>query len=227
MKTLVVGDLHGNIEVCLAALKQTTTDNIVFLGDFLDSFNRSSKDQAQCLFEVLNAIEFGPKNVISLLGNHERSYFCDEMCSGYNHETARLVDLSQSRALKLLKPFVFAQGFLITHAGVSKLLLDYLGLSLEQYLEKGDFVQIGARRAGSDYVGGLYWNDFNTEFEPVDGVKQIFGHTHYQYNGILKGVGDNYNIDCLPQFDVWTMGEPAYGLMIDDTGAQSVDIFSL
>jgi len=227
MKTLVVGDLHGNIEVCLAALNQKTTDNIIFLGDYLDSFNRSAKAQAQCLFEVLNAIEFGSKNVIGLLGNHERSYFNDELCSGWNSETQALVDLSATRAARLLKVHLMAHGYLITHAGVSQLLLDDLGLSLEQYLEKGDFVQIGKRRGGADNVGGLYWNDFTTEFEPIDGVKQIFGHTHYRHNGAMKVIGDNYNIDCLPQFDVLKMGEPAYGLMIDDTGAQSVDIFNL
>ena len=82
-------------------------------------------------------------------------------------------------------------------------------------------------RARAALAGGLYWNDFNSEFEPIEGVKQVFGHTHYRYNGALKTNGDNYNIDCLPQFDILEPGQPAYGLMIEDTGAKCVDIFSI
>ena len=39
MKTIIVGDLHGRIEIAEQLLKEDC--NIVFIGDYLDSFDRS------------------------------------------------------------------------------------------------------------------------------------------------------------------------------------------
>ena len=43
------------------------------------------------------------------------------------------------------------------------------------------------------------WLDFNDEFEPVDGLNQIVGHTNQRTNGcawVFADNSDNYCIDC-------------------------------
>ena len=71
--TLIIGDLHGNIEVIQAAIEQKTTDKVLFIGDYLDSYNRSVEDQVNGLRLVLDACEAEPTVYTGLLGNHELS----------------------------------------------------------------------------------------------------------------------------------------------------------
>lgn len=223
MRTLVVGDLHGNKEIAQQALSNKEADRVVFLGDYLDSFNRSPEDQVETLLTVLEAAETLPDEVVALMGNHERSYmYPTETCSGWRQETDTMVTHLVKRMEDTLKPYHWEQGWLLSHAGVSQGLLAMLDMSVEEYLESGDYCQIGSFRGGCSSEGGLFWNDWNMEFIPINGVKQIVGHTHYSYNGRTKGRGENFNIDCLPQTEVYVEGEtPAVGIMLEDGEASS------
>ena len=238
MKTLLVGDLHGNREIVEAALAQKYAEKVVFVGDYLDSYNRSSDDQVITLILVLDAIEKDPENVKGLLGNHELSYMVEgHQCSGWNSVTDTLVQHLRTRALALLHTHLYVGDYLVTHAGLNQGLLEHLDMTAEEYLEAGDFDQIGRARGGNDKFGGIYWNDYNMEFEPVPGLKQVFGHTHYRvYTDKeirTKGGPDNisFNIDVLPPMTVLNTKFPdeAFGLVIDDeTGnAEVVDILNI
>jgi len=205
---VIIPDLHGKVEVIKLALNQTKYFP-VFLGDYLDSFTRTPEEQVEGLQLVLDAITTG--RAIGLLGNHELSYLEFSMrASGYELQTNELLE---SYALKdkirsLLLPWIEINGFLVSHAGVSLRLLDDLDIDLDQYLDKNYYPEIGVVRGGFDAVGGLFWCDYRTEFKPINGVKQVFGHTAYRKPegnlGIIwKGEGDNisYNCDCLDSSD--------------------------
>ena len=71
MKTLVIGDLHGRWEIAEAAL--ATEHNVVFMGDYLDSFDRTSLECLETLKVVTNAVLAEPERVQALVGNHEMS----------------------------------------------------------------------------------------------------------------------------------------------------------
>ena len=195
--TIVVGDLHGKYEVVDYVL-DTFDEDIVFIGDYLDSFKRTKTDQLRVLDTVLLAVEAEPNRVTALKGNHELSYMAwDERCSGWNSGMQNEV---YSRPMHLLKDYVWVLDTLISHAGVSNALLEQLNTNLTQYLEDGKLLGAGYARGGNAPVGGLYWCDWYKEFEPVIGVPQIVGHTGYRpqgsYNGIILD-GNSFNIDCL------------------------------
>lgn len=235
MKTLIVGDLHGNLEIAKKAITQKTTDKVVFVGDYLDSYTKSVEDQVWTLATVLNAIEEDPDRVTGLLGNHELSYMIDgQYCSGWNQRTDIIVGHMKFRALELLKRYTYVDDILVTHAGVNLDLLTELGLTLQEYLDSDDHLQVGSR-GGSDKFGGLFWNDFTREFVPIPLVKQIFGHTHYIYNPErgLRSRGDeasmSFNIDILPQARnlMEKLGDEAYGVIVEGGAVELVNIFEL
>lgn len=188
MKTLVVGDLHGRLEIAQRALD--TDYPVVFIGDYLDSFNRSVNDQVETLKLVLDAA--GEERCTALMGNHEMSYVHDShRCSGFKaatHMHVKHMDLSA------LKDYVFVEGFLISHAGVSQRLLDYFELTLDEYLDSNNFEQVGCTRGGRYPVGGLRWCDWRDEFAPIADQPQIVGHTRGK---IIRQKGNSYCIDVL------------------------------
>ena len=208
--TLVIGDLHGQLEIAQKALDSIYP--VIFLGDFLDSFTRTVDDQIQTLLLVLNAVERG--NARALMANHEMSYMRPELrCSGWNPATQVHVSHLQYRMDMLLEDYIWCEGFLITHAGVSQRLLDALETDLDTYLSTGDFDQIGRSRGGRAPCGGLRWCDWR-EFEPVEGVDQIVGHTRGR---VIRTKGNNWCIDVLED------REPQ-GLLIQDGTARIIHL---
>lgn len=224
MKTLVVGDIHGHKDSVKAAL--AFDGNVVFVGDFMDSFSQSVESQFGCLADVLDAIQEQNGRVTGLLGNHELSYLDPEMrCSGWNEKAHGYMIHIASRVKELLLPYAWINGVLVSHAGVSQGLLDELGQTLQEYLEKREFYQIGYKRGGKDANGGLFWNDFNTEMIPVPGLTQVVGHSNWRLKGKdVEGVrlleengGKVYNVDNL--------NRKREGVVIDEKGEVSVQEF--
>lgn len=188
MKTIVVGDLHGQIHIAEKALELGLPT--IFIGDYLDSFTVSVENQILLLQVVLDAVKEG--QAVALYGNHELSYMDDFMrCSGFKAATqAHVMHMDLSPLLYWVK----REGFLLSHAGVSQRMLDATDETIEEYLQAGQYADIGYTRGGRSPVGGLLWCDWNQEFQPVEGTPQIVGHT--RGNGIRQK-GNSYCIDCL------------------------------
>lgn len=198
MGTIIVGDLHGQWEIADKVLN--SLNDIVFVGDYLDSFTRTPEDQIRTLSIVLDAIEEEPDRVKGLVGNHEMSYLQPKIhrCGGWKPETDYMFRHLRSRVTMLLEPYTWVEDHLITHAGVSALLVGEDEEDLEKYLEEGDYSQIGKFRGGFNRCGGIFWCDWNKEFIPIEGVKQVMGHTRGKG---IRSTGDpqckSYCIDCL------------------------------
>jgi len=204
----VFGDIHGHLETVEAALA-VDADEIIFVGDFLDSFTRSQEDQMECLNLVLSAT-----NATALLGNHEASYLYDQRCSGYNQTMANIVNAyGRTRLASTLLDHVWLEyehyyPIVITHAGVTA---DWFDIEPRRITEHDvrnwlysapveDRYGVGYARGGNMPVGGHLWCDWWREFEPIPAVRQIVGHSNYRPHGAYGGIvskGDNYNIDCL------------------------------
>jgi hypothetical protein len=223
MKTMVVGDIHGRIHTVEAALNSGYP--VIFVGDYLDSFTAKPVQQIQALKLVIEAVKDGRAQ--ALIGNHEVSYI-DPMqrCSGWNPSTQMGVDqlMADSRVTDpetfqakydtdLLKYYTYCEGFLITHAGVSRTLLESRSQNLAEYLNGGDYLQISRYRGGYQPVGGLLWCDWR-EFEPIPGIKQIVGHTSGK---TIREKDGNYCIDCLEYGD-------QHVLLIEDGVAEIVSL---
>lgn len=194
-KTLVVGDLHGCYDLAAAALSFKGDYNIVFLGDYVDSFCNSVDAQLRTIRLVLG--EHNNNDVTALIGNHEASYLIDGMgCSGWKSKTAAAM-LHLKDLVLALPYYVKRSGWLLSHAGVSARLLDSMGQTYHEYLNNGDYLQIGRARGGLHSIGGLLWCDWHGEFEPLPKLQQIVGHTHNN-QGRIQDKGGSYCIDCLP-----------------------------
>jgi len=103
-----------------------------------------------------------------------------------------------------------ASSYLYSHAGVcpqvfadasGTVTLESIGQILAEAMDKAragayhPALGIGRRRGGTYPVGGITWLDFNAEFTPVPGFKQIVGHTpqpsgfaHQEGNFCLDGI---------------------------------------
>jgi len=203
MKYLVIGDIHGKLEL----VQELLSDNFkeyhkIFVGDFLDSFDRSSDACVQTLRTVLNAV-VGRKNVTALLGNHELSYIRSGMqCSGYDTKTEYHIKHLKAEVLRWFKRYVYiTDEILVTHAGATEQLFPNKKI-LKEKLEADDpsLYNIGRYRGGHSPVGGIFWCDYWAELEPIEGLTQIVGHSaarpQGRYEGVVSQVGI-YNIDCL------------------------------
>lgn len=211
MKTVVVGDIHGDFDKACTFLNMANDDTaVIFVGDFLDSWYNSVDDQVESLFAAVEAVERG-KNVLICRANHEQSYLKDSArCSGWSSETQRLVDAyGLTRIEDVLQDWIWldfdhAKPILITHAGVSALNFSHEDVTadhVDHWLEYSPTLYAaGAARGGTALVGGILWCDWWREFEPLKNIRQIVGHSNARPKGAYEGVvsnGENYNIDCL------------------------------
>lgn len=216
MKTLVVGDLHGQYELAEAALESGFP--VVFLGDYLDSFTRSPVEQCSTLDLVVNAIE-DREDVQGLVGNHELQYMNPKYrCSGFRHETREMLINSGLlvKAEKLLKHYTVVGSFMLSHAGVSKSFIK--SLPLDRYLAAPlDYYTVGFSRGGSSNSGDMFWCDWRYEFEPLDDIPQIVGHTRGNH---IRQRGNSYCIDVLENNNFT-------GLLINTEGGEEIQMYKL
>lgn len=216
MKRLVIGDIHGNIDF-LRKLFNTYEDQyrITLVGDLIDSRHFDIEQQYQCIELAYNKSQEDKCDYI--IGNHEASYFLpNQKCSGFNEILN--VKLLWLKNKNFLKPFIFDEGVLISHAGLTaqlEIAHQITPGNLEEILEKwvqdynSPYYQIGWYRGGGFKYGGLLWCDFDKEFQPTE-ISQVFGHTPCKY---LKSKSKSpdmgkcsricWNIDCIEQDSYW------------------------
>ncbi len=124
---------------------------------------------------------------------------------------------------------------LLTHAGLDRRLLPPICATNEiifKYLDENDndartklkinephwFYGAGRARGGRNKCGGIVWCDFNEEFQPIDELRQIVGHTNqwrtgkaaqYHREGFTNITeANNICIDCnLSQYITITNGK--------------------
>ena len=204
MKYTFVGDIHGKDYAVEAALDRDGMK--IFVGDFMDSFDRTPKQHRRCLELVTRAIEIGEARAI--YGNHELNYLMPRhRCSGWSQAGADLMREFQDKIEELFDPhIILAPDFLVTHAGLTKRLwdgngmdLDSLGTTLSMWWhdDTSPVHYIGVYRGGNRAYGGTFWCDWNQEFEPVPGLRQVCGHSAGGSRGMIRQNGNSYNVDCL------------------------------
>lgn len=147
-------------------------------------------------------------------------------CSGYNNIWDETLKGDLSRGLMQYgEAAIFLEpDIVVTHAGLTKQVWNALELDLEDI--EGDAEHlfesnnatwhgIGRSRGGIKPYGGAYWCDWYDDFEPVEGVRQVTGHTALTAEQLRIGGPKNFketsperswlrqspngdwNIDCL------------------------------
>jgi hypothetical protein len=206
MKITFIGDIHGKVNAVEKAL--ALEGRKIFVGDFIDSWNRSPEDHDKCLKLVLEAIE-QKEPVEAIYGNHELSYIIPQhRCSGYKYIHEQIMNRYKERIKQAFKPFILLdKDFLVSHAGLTKDLWDNESLTFENLSETlnkwwedpySPMHWIGMARGGRSYYGGLFWCDFEREFKHVPGLTQVFGHTRGNITRVIEeGEHASFCIDNL------------------------------
>jgi hypothetical protein len=130
-------------------------------------------------------------------------------CSGYTEEKDSLIcDIFGDRYHLIrdkFKWYIYIDNYLCTHAGIHPMYLhpkinvankkevcawlDAEANTACRNLITGQnhwFCYIGRSRYGNAPKGGITWLDWDNEFEPIEGVTQIVGHTHSRTDKIRK-----------------------------------------
>jgi hypothetical protein len=190
MKHLLIPDVHERMDK-LDAILETHLDNadrVVFMGDWFDSFQ---KFDAARIVKVCRFINESVDTLIStwLLGNHDCHYFFRHagfVCSGYDpRKKAFIEELIQPDTIRKFKLHTRIGPWLISHAGYHHTNVhmadDLTATASIDRAIRGEFPRIfsaGRARGGDAEFGGPTWLDFNYEFEHIDGIPQIVGHTN-------------------------------------------------
>ncbi|MCB1066725.1 MAG: metallophosphoesterase [Simkania sp.] len=213
MKTLIIADLHNKIDWVEKCIKAVKPDQTVFLGDYFDSFDETVECTKRTAY-WLNQSLHEPKRV-HLLGNHDMPYrfpmSSTLLCPGFTHEKSEIINeiLDSGASWDMTKSFHWAQGYLMSHAGIHQNLLHPIkGFDLEDLsrLEEESFLKCyadmgtplfgcGYSRGGNYPCGGITWQDFDMDFSPIEGVNQIVGHTPHTHVKVKLLLEDGEGID--------------------------------
>lgn len=222
MTTIVIPDIHnhwGWIEPALEILKKKYNyDEVVFLGDYFDSFHDSAfmaQGTAMWLKKSVNE-----PDRIHLLGNHDMPYMHSNpclYCPGFSQAKKNVINSNLTREdWDKFKPAYFTQDFLMSHAGFHPNLITHpvKGIPTPEELvgmadwglnsiKTGIFHELflpGSRMAEQRH-GGITWQDWDDEFAPVDGVNQIVGHTPgREPRAIVNNLSKSYCIDARGEY---------------------------
>lgn len=185
MKNIYIGDIHGRDVWKQIVEKHDDVDNIVFIGDYFDSFDISGIEQlrnAQEIVQFKKERELDPtKKVYLLIGNHDIHYWPGVKDRGatsgfqptmmfqfeqFFRENENMFQMSVSLGTTINRR-------LCTHAGVSSKFLKDVGYWTHDYKDEGNI---------SDFLNDLFKHKPN-EF--------TFNSYADRYMGFVDGYGDN------------------------------------
>ena len=190
MRTLVIPDIHHQIDRAEHWLQTKEFDRAVFLGDYFDDFEdhlQEARLTACWLRERMNK-----SNDIFLLGNHDIPYmFPDDpfyACSGFTREKSKAIrKILRHEHWSRFKLAHAEQGWLLSHAGFHPFWV--LEPTVEKILERCELAMhrakchiqdhllgAGPERGGSQQLGGPLWMDW-LNLVPIPEINQIVGHS--------------------------------------------------
>lgn len=217
MKTVIIPDIHCMFAEAEEIISKENPDQVIFIGDYFDRCD----DDPSLTTKVARWLKDSLKkeNRIHLLGNHELWYCSGNdlmACSGNTEQKYQVIRREQM-PWNEFHLHCWLDDWLVTHAGLSNLYYKEYShdLPVGQFIEtesseaknsilRGEYhrlFSVSFLRGGNSDVSGTLWCDIN-EFEPIKGLKQIFGHTH-QRNEFKKIDDENYCIDCAGWYAVY------------------------
>lgn len=203
MKELVIPDIHDSIDATQRIIDQEKPDHITFLGDWFDSWT-GDVQAARRTAELAKQYLHDP-NATCLLGNHDMSYGWGHldgsfMCSGFTWSKREAIwdvlDAKDFECFQLHRWVEDAEGrpWLLSHAGFhpsymkpivgdgpnTRAAIDMVCDDALRKLHLGlwhPLFAAGRSRGGPARFGGINWLDWQYEFEPIEGINQLVGHT--------------------------------------------------
>jgi hypothetical protein len=194
MKIITVGDLHGSF--VWKRIQPDSWDLIIFMGDYVDSFDYSDDHILKNLLEVIAFRENYDGKVVLLLGNHDLVYYFGgariHLCSGFRQKMLRQLQSVFNTKKHLFQAAFQIGNYLWSHAGVvkrwhknhiiSQILPEDENLAFTLNRLFSDYYlplfHVSSYRGGNNKDGGIFWADISeTTVDPLPGYHQIIGHT--------------------------------------------------
>lgn len=231
VKIVIIPDIHNRYTIPEIIIDCENPDLTIFLGDYFDSFGEDHElvvNTAKWLQESTQKKDrihlIGNHDIFYMTGS---SYL---MCSG-NSEFKRWLINSYMKNWDALCTYAWAGDWLCTHAGLTKPIYDaiisdlksipdYGLLNITGVLDEiGSKVKkdkngrvhpvlslVGRGRGGNSDHGGILWCHYDnnpkyTEFIPITGVNQVFGHTASQKpRGLRSPKHSHINLDTFGEY---------------------------
>ena len=202
MKIMIIPDIHTKFGIAETIIERENPDNVVFLGDYFDSFGDNMEIANQTALWLKESLE--KPNRIHLIGNHDLSYLDPDHhpCSGYS--TGKLFAIKETGVdLTKLQHYCWVGDWLCTHAGLTREFMSqtnhknlFVGEFLDDLIEYDEekLYSCSNYRGGTDAFSGIVWCDYD-EFVDIPNVKQIFGHTR----GPLRKTDNHICLDTMLQ----------------------------
>ena len=224
---LIFSDPHQEINKVEYILEHENYDIAVCLGDWFDSFHQNSKYDVEKTCKFLKKWIF-KENFFTCLGNHDIHYLYDNnttICSGYDPGKHKFISNRLGHFRIPIRDkfhwYIWIDNFLCSHAGINTyhfnpmidLTKDGVTKWLDKQIKSAELKLIngehhwlygaGAGRGGRQNIGGIIWQDFDVEFSPIEGIRQLVGHTphptilnHKEDGNLDFTTCDNLDIDC-------------------------------
>lgn len=203
MKTIVVGDVHCKDRCVMDRIESALNNDsdiqrVVLMGDYIDDWGMSAHECAKSLRRLVQRVSNLRSRgfvVDCLWGNHDFAYVFGFSCSGHHYG---LEDVLREPYSELkCKMAVNIGKFVATHAGLTRLWVDYAFGEAALSLTSGELVGVindlamrpsersaetlyacGPVRGEVHGVPGPLWADMRELLiDPVGDFDQIVGHT--------------------------------------------------
>lgn len=198
MRVTIIPDVHGRNY--WKQINPKDCDEIIFLGDYVDSFDISNDDMLNNLLDIIQFKKDNESKVTLLLGNHDLHYLYlgdiegRFICSGFRDTMAYdLHDIFWENQKLFLNAYQIGNT-IFTHAGIqdnwfkehfkgdSTQLECSIAEQLNMPLNRSQIdalYQVGNLRGGiRGDIGGIFWCDKDELKKPLQGFMQVVGHTH-------------------------------------------------
>lgn len=128
MKILIIPDVHGSHNWEIAKEKIDEVDFVVFLGDYVDSWENNWPDQGENVKAIFDFKRKYPDKVKILIGNHDFSYITgtrDGSCVS-GHQSGKISEIRSlfTANLDIIDLAFECDGWVFSHAGFSKTWVD-------------------------------------------------------------------------------------------------------
>lgn len=210
MKIITIGDTHGR-DRWKEAVKEDF-DKVIFIGDYFDSWDIPFDEQLQNWVDILQFKIENVDKVVLLIGNHDYHYMFDQQYSGYQHGHADTIGFTLSSAFNrgYLQACSVDDGFLFSHAGVTKTWTKFANINLDnlegsinkcmiltpQMFKFMDYQ--GADNTGNNtYQSPIWVRPESLVQDKIEGYTQVVGHTGQDRIHVTEDV---IFIDCPTQY---------------------------
>lgn len=141
-KRIIIGDMHGRYDIVKKIYDFENPDDVIMLGDYVDSHEIISDEQQHDALNNLAVLQSKHKNgkFILLMGNHDFHYFYnniyEEQYSGYSYDRATWAPDFFQQMIRFNKmQMVYIDNInktIYSHAGISKVWLENHDLSINE-----------------------------------------------------------------------------------------------